>query len=51
LINAGEGTALFRVADTSKLRIYVLVPQLNAANTTPGLDAELTFPERSGPRR
>jgi RND family efflux transporter MFP subunit len=48
LINAGQGTALFRVADTSKLRIYVLVPQLYAANTTPGLDADLTFPERSG---
>jgi RND family efflux transporter MFP subunit len=48
LINAGQGTALFRVADTSKLRIYVLVPQLYAANTTPGLDAELTFPERAG---
>jgi membrane fusion protein, multidrug efflux system len=48
LINAGQGIALFRVADTSKLRIYVLVPQLYAANTTPGLDAELTFPERAG---
>jgi RND family efflux transporter MFP subunit len=48
LINAGQGTALFRVADTSKLRVYVLVPQLYAANTTPGLDAQLSFPERSG---
>jgi len=46
LINAGQGNALFRVADTSKLRVYVLVPQLYAANTTPGLDADLTFPER-----
>jgi RND family efflux transporter MFP subunit len=48
LINAGQGSALFRVADTSKLRVYVLVPQLYAANTTPGLDADLTFPERPG---
>jgi RND family efflux transporter MFP subunit len=48
LINAGQGTPLFRVADTSKLRVYVLVPQLYAANTTPGLAADLTFPERPG---
>jgi len=48
LINAGQGSALFRVADTSKLRVYVLVPQLYAPNTTPGLDGELTFPERPG---
>jgi RND family efflux transporter MFP subunit len=48
LINAGQGNALFRVADTSKLRVYVLVPQLYAANTTPGLDAEVSFPERPG---
>lgn len=48
LINAGQGNALFRVSDTSKLRVYVLVPQLYAANTTPGLHADLTFPERPG---
>jgi RND family efflux transporter MFP subunit len=48
LINAGQGSALFRVADTTKLRVYVLVPQLYAANTKPGLDADLTFPERPG---
>ncbi len=48
LINAGQGNALFRVSDTSKLRVYVLVPQLYAANTTPGLNADLTFPERPG---
>jgi RND family efflux transporter MFP subunit len=48
LINAGQGSALFRVADTSKLRVYVLVPQLYSANTTPGLGAHLTFPERAG---
>jgi multidrug efflux pump subunit AcrA (membrane-fusion protein) len=28
--------------------VYVLVPQLYAANTTPGLQADLTFPERPG---
>jgi RND family efflux transporter MFP subunit len=46
LINAGQGSALFRVADTSKLRVYVMVPQLYAPNMTQGLDANLTFPER-----
>jgi RND family efflux transporter MFP subunit len=48
LINAGQGSALFRVADTSKLRVYVLVPQLYAADTTQGLKADVTFPERPG---
>ena len=48
LINAGQGTALFSVADTRKLRVYVQVPQLYASATTPGLDAELTFAERPG---
>jgi hypothetical protein len=48
LINAAEESALFRVADTTKLRVYVLVPQPYAANTTPGLDADLTFLEGPG---
>src|SRR6266702_5813177 len=48
LINAGQGSGLFRVADTSRLRVYVLVPQIYAAKTTPGLQADLTFPERPG---
>jgi RND family efflux transporter MFP subunit len=48
LINAGQGSALFRVSDTSKLRVYVLVPQLYAADTTRGLNADLAFPERPG---
>jgi len=50
LINAGQssGAQLFRVADTHKLRIYVLVPQPYAAATTVGLDAELRFAEHPG---
>jgi RND family efflux transporter MFP subunit len=48
LINAGQGTALFSVADIRKLRVYVLVPQLFAPSTTPGLNAEVTFAERPG---
>jgi RND family efflux transporter MFP subunit len=48
LINAGEsaGTELFRIADTHKLRIYVLVPEAYAAATSPGLEAELHFAEQ-----
>jgi RND family efflux transporter MFP subunit len=47
LINAGSGTGpeLFRVADMSKLRIYVQVPQSYAASIKPGLDVDLRFPE------
>ena len=50
LINAGQGvgTELFRVADTRKLRVYVQVPQPNAATTVPGLDATLIFAEHPG---
>jgi RND family efflux transporter MFP subunit len=50
LINAGQsaGSALFRVADTRKLRVYVQVPEPYAAQTTPGILAELRFNERPG---
>lgn len=50
LINAGQssGNALFRVADLSKLRVYVLVPQPYAADTTPGIGADLRFAEHPG---
>jgi RND family efflux transporter MFP subunit len=50
LINAGQstGTELFRVADTHKLRIYVQVPEGYAAQTVPGIEAELRFAEQPG---
>jgi RND family efflux transporter MFP subunit len=50
LIAAGQnsGAALFRVADTSKLRIYVLVPEPYASATVPGIEAELRFTEHPG---
>jgi RND family efflux transporter MFP subunit len=50
LIAAGQnaGNALFRVADTSKLRIYVLVPEPYAAVTVPGMTSELHFAEHPG---
>ncbi len=54
LINAGQspGSALFRVADTHRLRIYVSVPQAYAPTIHPGLEASLAFsehPERRYP--
>jgi RND family efflux transporter MFP subunit len=50
LINAGQnsGAALFRMADTRKLRIYVQIPQPYAAAAVPGVAAQLTFTERPG---
>jgi RND family efflux transporter MFP subunit len=50
LIAAGQnaGNALFRVADTTKLRIYVLVPEPYAAATVPGMQSDLFFTEHPG---
>jgi RND family efflux transporter MFP subunit len=50
LINAGSGTGpvLFRVADTSRLRIYVQVPQSYAPSIKPGIAVNLHFPEYPG---
>ena len=43
--NAGAAQELFRIADTSKLRIYVQVPQINSLSVKPGMTAELHFVE------
>ncbi len=50
LIVAGSNTGpeLFRVADMRRLRLYVRVPQTYAATMTPGLTADLVFPDRPG---
>src|SRR5215470_14154884 len=50
LIAAGgnTGPALFRVADTKRLRLYVSVPQTYAAAMQPGISAEVQFPDRPG---
>ena len=50
LINAGEtpGSALFRVADTHRLRIYVQVPQAYAAQVRDGMKASLEFTDHPG---
>ena len=50
LINAGQsaGAALFRVADTQRLRVYVQVPEPYATRTQPGVQADLRFTEHPG---
>jgi RND family efflux transporter MFP subunit len=50
LINAGEtpGSALFRVADTHRLRIYVQVPQVYAAQVRAGMSTSLEFTDHPG---
>ncbi len=50
LINAGSGTGpeLFRIADMHRLRLYVRVPQSDAAAMRAGLIAHLRFPDRPG---
>jgi RND family efflux transporter MFP subunit len=49
LITAAAGKELFRVAQTTKLRVFVRVPQTLARAVAPGQSAELTIPEM--PRR
>ena len=50
LINAGGGNGpeLFSVSDARQLRVYVSVPQDEAAAIKPGMTATLTVPERPG---
>jgi RND family efflux transporter MFP subunit len=50
LINAGQssGTELFRVSDTTRLRIYAQVPEAYAGSIQLGLKADLHFSERPG---
>jgi RND family efflux transporter MFP subunit len=53
-IPAGSGTQLFRMAATSRLRIYITVPQALSALIRVGEQAELTvdqFPGRNFPAR
>jgi RND family efflux transporter MFP subunit len=50
LIDAGSasGAELFEVADTRRLRVYVHVPQTDAAAARPGLAAQVQFAEYPG---
>jgi RND family efflux transporter MFP subunit len=53
LINAGAGTPtqeLFHIASTTKLRVYVNVPQIYSRSATPGITASLTLAEFPGRR-
>ncbi|MHB8813369.1 MAG: efflux RND transporter periplasmic adaptor subunit [Steroidobacteraceae bacterium] len=45
---SGNGAALFGIADTSRLRLYVRVPQDDAAAMKQGLTADLQVPDRPG---
>jgi RND family efflux transporter MFP subunit len=47
-VAAGSGTALFRMAATSVLRVYVTVPQAFSSLVKPGEEAELTVNESPG---
>lgn len=44
----GAGPELFRIADVHQLRLYVRVPQAQAAAMKPGLKAKVSFPDRPG---
>lgn len=50
LINVGAagGTELFVVADTSRLRVYVSVPQSHVPSVPPGTKATISVPEHPG---
>ncbi len=48
LIKADNGTELFRLAETHKLRVFVRVPQGAAPRMLPGVTAELHIPELPG---
>jgi RND family efflux transporter MFP subunit len=51
LINgSGTGAELFVVSDTSRLRVYVNVPQSYATSIRPGSTATIDVPERVGKR-
>jgi RND family efflux transporter MFP subunit len=45
---SGSGSALFTLADTRQLRVYVQVPQNQAQGIRPGQTAELLLPEFPG---
>jgi RND family efflux transporter MFP subunit len=48
LITAGGSHELFRLAQTSTLRVFVSVPQTLARAVAPGQNAEVSFPELPG---
>jgi len=47
-VGGGSGPVLFKVADISKMRIFVQVPQQLSAGIEPGQEAELHLPQYPG---
>lgn len=47
-VGGGPGSELFVVSDIHRLRIYVNVPQRQAAQFRPGVQAQLTLPDQPG---
>ncbi len=48
LIAAGTNTLLFRLAETSTLRVYANVPETYAPDMAPGVSADVQVPEVAG---
>jgi membrane fusion protein, multidrug efflux system len=48
LVTAGAARVLFRLADTTRLRVFVRTPQAMARDMAPGMEAALAFPELAG---
>lgn len=51
LVNSGNGGAaqqLFVVSSTSKLRIFITVPQMYSGAAVPGMNTDITVPEAPG---
>ena len=50
LVSAASGDELFHIVADEKLRVYIQVPQIYAAQIKSGLEASLEFAERPGQR-
>ncbi len=50
LVSAASGAELFHIVADEKLRVYIQVPQVYAAQIKAGLEASLEFAERPGQR-
>jgi membrane fusion protein, multidrug efflux system len=44
----GSGPELFTVADTTRMRLYVEVPQVNSSGIKPGMHVQLSVPDQPG---
>jgi RND family efflux transporter MFP subunit len=44
-VGGGENRALFHIAHSDRLRVYIQVPQAYSHEVVPGVEAELTLPE------